>query len=351
MKLGQGIMEHGAGHPMQRVTLLKKLSLADNPATRNLFANSSKYAITSGGRDADEIKLTDSGKMALDPDAPARQRTQARFELSIKAVEPFFKLYDRFKGGKLPAPEVMRDALAEIDQGDRQQCVDIFVSNAGIVGLLQTREGAQHLLTIERYLDELPSSGALGRSAFVTKTETSGLGDETASTVSDDFDRVCFFIAPIGSDDSEQRQHSDAILSSFVEPAITEHKLSVIRADKISKPGMISAQVIEYILRSKLVVADLSYHNPNVFYELALRHATGKPTVHLIREADKIPFDVGNFRTIPIKMDCVFAVLAKLETYRSEIAQQIRQVLADGVTTNNPILAFCPNGRFVLNGE
>lgn len=114
---------------------------------------------------------------------------------------------------------------------------------------------------------------------------------------------------------------------------------------------MISQQVIEYLLRSKLVVADLSYHNPNVFYELSLRHATGKPTVHVIRDADKIPFDLANFRTIPINMGSVFAVLAKLDTYRAEIAQQIRQVLADGVTTNNPILAYCPDGRFVVNGD
>ena len=61
---------------------------------------------------------------------------------------------------------------------------------------------------------------------------------------------------------------------------------------------MISKQIIEYILRSRLVIADLSYNNPNVFNELCLRHATGKPTVHVIKKGDKIPFDVGNFRTI-----------------------------------------------------
>jgi len=109
---------------------------------------------------------------------------------------------------------------------------------------------------------------------------------------------------------------------------------------------MISGQVIEYIIKSKLMIVDISFHNPNVFYKLYLQHVTGKPTVHLIRESDRIPFDVANFRTVALKMDSVYSVLAQLDTYRAEIAQQIRQVIADGVSTNNPILAFCPSAKF-----
>jgi hypothetical protein len=97
------------------------------------------------------------------------------------------------------------------------------------------------------------------------------------------------------------------------------------------------------------VVADLSFHNPNVFYELCLRHVTGKPTLHLIREKDSIPFDVNNFNTIKIDTADVYTVLAKLDTNRALIAQQVRQVLADGVSRNNPILAFCPNARLVTD--
>jgi hypothetical protein len=41
-----------------------------------------------------------------------------------------------------------------------------------------------------------------------------------------------------------------------------------------------------------LVVADLTGANPNVYYELALRHSTAKPFVHLAREGTEIPFDI-----------------------------------------------------------
>ncbi|MDB5355321.1 MAG: hypothetical protein JWN24_1774 [Phycisphaerales bacterium] len=346
LAIGQGILEHGAGHPMRRNTLLEKLKLFNNQPTKNLITASSKYGITSGSHDADEIRLTPAGADAVSP-KPTVKRYQARFELALKSVPHFFKLYDRFKGGKMPATEVMRDALDDLDAGDRPQCVDIFIANAKTVGILQVKEGAGFLLTLEELLEQAPASGNATRTVPESdETPANGVGSDA-----EEFDKVCFFIAPIGADDSEHRHHSDAILSSFVEHALAEHGLKVIRADKISKPGMISAQIIEYVLKSKLVVADLSFHNPNVFYELCLRHVTGKPTVHLIREADRIPFDVGNFRTIPIKMDSVYGILAKLDTYRAEIAQQIRQVLADGVSTNNPILTYCPKGRFVVEGE
>lgn len=51
-------------------------------------------------------------------------------------------------------------------------------------------------------------------------------------------------------------------------------------------------------MEDDLVVADLTEHNPNVFYELAIRHARRKPVIHIISEGEKIPFDVANSRTI-----------------------------------------------------
>ena len=84
-----------------------------------------------------------------------------------------------------------------------------------------------------------------------------------------------------------------------------------VRADKIAAPGMINGQVIAHVLRSKIVIADLSFHNPNVFYELAIRHMTGLPAVHIVRKEDIIPFDLQNFRTVTID------TADKYESYRT----------------------------------
>lgn len=103
------------------------------------------------------------------------------------------------------------------------------------------------------------------------------------------FESTCFYIIPIGSTDSEQRKHSDLFLGSFIEPALQSSGLTVIRADSIDKPGIITRQIIEYIVKSRLVIVDLSCHNPNVFYELAIRHMMRLPIVQLIRKIDSIP--------------------------------------------------------------
>lgn len=347
LRIAQGIMKHGDRHPIRRMTLLSKIGLTDTNSTRNLITTASRYGLIDGSCRSEELKLTPSGRLAVDPAASPTQKIQALFELAIKETSLFNEMYERFKDGRLPAPEVLRDSLKEIDLGDRPQCVDIFISNAQAVGLLATIEGGQHLLSIEALQKQLPLTQP-GRPSIETLGAPNLNGAETDGE-SEDFDKVCFFIAPIGNEGTEQRSHSDAILASFIEPALAEHKLKLIRADKITKPGMISGQVIQYILKSKLVVADLSFHNPNVFYELCLRHVTGLPTVHLTREADHIPFDIGNFRTIKLKMDSIYGLLAKLDTYRAEIAQQIRQVLMDGTSTDNPILTFCPKGRFIVD--
>jgi hypothetical protein len=195
----------------------------------------------------------------------------------------------------------------------------------------------------------VPTAPAPGKSADL---EQKGEKLSPAQMENVDFDKTCFFIAPIGdkkSDDpkvQQQRQHSDTILNQYVRRALEEQKLNVVRADEIAEPGMISKQIIEYILKSHLVIADLSFNNPNVFYELCLRHVTGKPTVHLIKKGDKIPFDVGNFRTITIALDDVHETIAEIDTHRAEIANHVRQALTMGQSKDNPILTFYPNACF-----
>lgn len=73
------------------------------------------------------------------------------------------------------------------------------------------------------------------------------------------WESVCLYISPIGEEGTDHRKHADLFLGSVVEPALKEFGLAVTCADKIGKPGMITAQIIEYIVKAKLVIADLSY--------------------------------------------------------------------------------------------
>lgn len=109
---------------------------------------------------------------------------------------------------------------------------------------------------------------------------------------------MCFVIAPIGPEDSEIRKRSDRVLKHIFKKALS-NKYDVRRGDEIDEPGMITSQVLRAVQECPFVVADLTTHNPNVLYELAVRHAIEKPIIHVIEpKLSKIPFDIAGFRTI-----------------------------------------------------
>ena len=115
--------------------------------------------------------------------------------------------------------------------------------------------------------------------------------------------KTCFFIAPIGDRDSAARKRSDQVLRHLVRFAAEPLGFQAMRADELDDEGLITNQVIDRLVSGDLVVADLTGRNPNVFYELAVRHAARKPVVHLIQHGEAIPFDVANMRAVPYALD------------------------------------------------
>ena len=146
-------------------------------------------------------------------------------------------------------------------------------------------------------------------------------------------EKSCFVIAPIGEPESETRKRSDQILKHVISPAAIECGYSTTRADQISEPGMITSQVIQHVVDDPLVVADLTERNPNVFYELAIRHAIRKPLVQLIKKGEQIPFDVAGTRTVHVD----HRDLDSVEAAKTEIVAQIRSLEADSATLETPI--------------
>ncbi|MGF1620273.1 MAG: hypothetical protein ACFCUR_06640 [Rhodomicrobiaceae bacterium] len=112
--------------------------------------------------------------------------------------------------------------------------------------------------------------------------------------------KKCFVIAPIGEEGSDIRKRSDQILNHILRPVANEHNFDVTRADEITEPGIITTQIIERIVHDPLVIADLTGRNPNVYYELAVRHASRNPVIQLIEKGETLPFDVAGTRTIVV---------------------------------------------------
>lgn len=141
--------------------------------------------------------------------------------------------------------------------------------------------------------------------------------------------KTCFFIGPIGEDDTPIRDWSDQVLKYIVTPVVTELEYeNPKRSDLIARTGSISFEIMKRLVEDTLVIADLTEGNPNVFYELAIRHALQKPVVHLIRKGDKIPFDVRDIRVITVRIDD----LREAESARQELKSQIVSAESEGAT-------------------
>lgn len=107
----------------------------------------------------------------------------------------------------------------------------------------------------------------------------------------------CFIITPIGDDTDPIRRHIEGIIDAAIIPALGD-QYEIVVAHKISEPGSITKQVIDKVYHSKLVIANLTNRNPNVMYELALRHATGKPAIMIAEKGTPLPSDIIMQRTI-----------------------------------------------------
>src|SRR5688500_11983423 len=109
---------------------------------------------------------------------------------------------------------------------------------------------------------------------------------------------LCFVISPIGAEGSDIRKRADQVLCHIIAPAVEACGYDYKRGDQIAAAGVITAQVTHLLMNCPLVIADLSGHNPNVFYELSIRHSVSKPCIQMIDAQDKVPFDVADQRTI-----------------------------------------------------
>jgi hypothetical protein len=114
--------------------------------------------------------------------------------------------------------------------------------------------------------------------------------------------KTCFVIMPYGEKkESEDKPpiDFDEIFEFIIKPPLKSLDIEVIRCDKIPNAGSIHHEMLHHILNDDIAIVDITTLNPNVFYELGVRHTLRRSGTILIRKkGTQSPFNIQGMRTI-----------------------------------------------------
>ncbi len=137
---------------------------------------------------------------------------------------------------------------------------------------------------------------------------------------------LCFILMPFAPEYQE-------IYDDVLKPIITELKIKCVRADDIRIPGVILDQIWEHIQKAEFIIADLTGHNPNVFYELALCNVLQKQVILITQDISTVPFDLQHMRLIEYDQSINGGTLLS-----NDIRRTIEVMRAEGSNSENTII-------------
>jgi len=160
--------------------------------------------------------------------------------------------------------------------------------------------------------------------------------------------KSCFVISPIGPANSDIRRRADCVLEYIIKPAFSELEYKTpVRIDKEDNPEQITDSIINHILDADVVVADLSGNNPNVFYELGIRHAQSLPVIHICCDLEKLPFDTANQNIITYIHDDPSSHRAAIQ----RIVKQVSKFNEENYQVSNPVTRAVGYKKLETSGD
>lgn len=274
IKIARAIEEQNAGNPMKPDMLSKAVgynSLADWRFL-DLLRSANQYGLVTGSGKISPVGLTDVGRDVVAPSEPPA-RPKALFS-AFRAVEDFRKVEEFYNGKKLPEDEFFENNLFRefgIPRERVKAFIETFTSNLNYLHAFKPdRSGLGPVVETEFRISEPDRVG----------------GDDS---IGRQFLDTCFVMMPFG-------QWMDSYYREIYVPAIREAGLEAVRADELFSTGSVIEQIWEQISRSKILLADLTGKNANVFYELGLAHAANKPVVFTTGQLEDVPFDLRHLR-------------------------------------------------------
>jgi nucleoside 2-deoxyribosyltransferase len=128
--------------------------------------------------------------------------------------------------------------------------------------------------------------------------------------------KLCFVLMPL-------HDPYTSIFENHIKPVASKCGLIAKKADDITSNKPIMEDVWNHLNQARIVIADLTDSNPNVFYELGIAHTLGKEVIMIAQHVTKLPFDVGHVRYI----DYVYP--SQIEKFEARLEDTIKKVLKD----------------------
>lgn len=115
----------------------------------------------------------------------------------------------------------------------------------------------------------------------------------------------CFVILPIGKEGTVEYENNMLVFNKLIKPCVTNtgYNIECYHSDLITETGDISRQIVNALEHDDIVIADLRRNNPNVIYELCIRHAFGKRTILICSDYSQNFFHHNKYRALQYKLD------------------------------------------------
>ena len=277
--IAKAIEDQNAGNPMKADVLCRAVGFRQ-PDWRflELLRSANLYGLVEGSGAAATVKLTQLGQDIVAPGSAAQRQTALRN--AFRTVDEFKKVEDFYKGKRLPEDEFFENNLVRefgIPRDRVKTFIEVFTKNLAFLKAFRAGDGQE----------ALEEAAPTGDGASIPSKSV--MAEET--TKGRTFLDTCFVMMPFG-------QWFDTYYKELFAPAIKEAGMEALRADELFSTGTVIEQIWEQIQKSKILLADLTGKNANVFYELGLCHAAHKPVVFTSANLDDVPFDLRHLRVI-----------------------------------------------------
>jgi CheY-like chemotaxis protein len=150
-------------------------------------------------------------------------------------------------------------------------------------------------------------------------------------------EKNCFVIMPFSSTKTCKEDEWTEIFERVITPAVEKSGFNYKCERANIQYGTIIWEILDKLNRSELVIADITDRNPNVLYELGVRHALGGPVIAISQNKDDIPFDLTPY---PYKI-----YGWKTDREKKDFKREIRKAIVE--LEQNPQQAISPVRKYL----